>query len=49
MPETVTPDTPDTDDAAEPDVETETEAAETPDEDEESEFFIPAPGGLRGL
>lgn len=45
MPETITPEA---DETAEADVETETEAAEQSDE-EEQEFFIPAPGGLRGL
>ncbi|MWG36162.1 hypothetical protein [Halomarina oriensis] len=46
MPETIAPEP---DDAAESDLEADAEAAETTDEDEEGEFFIPAPGGLRGL
>ena len=49
MPETVHPDSYD---AADPEPETEdvaTEQAEEAEENDEPEFFIPAPGGLRGL
>ena len=47
MPETVHPDS---DDAADSDSETEEETTEqADDEEDEAQFYIPAPGGLRGL